>query len=269
MKAPINDPEQEALDLLFFEYLEDELPADETEALEQRLAHDPALQDELESWKDAYVEEDFYDTTALESQMQTMFTEKLVTGSQPVRSFSFFNSLNGVVPFMLTSMLSFMLATDQSLEPVMVFPEKSKVEATESIASDIPTETEVLLKDEEEGSTMAAPKKDDRNSQHEAGVQPAVAVQDEREQPERSLIMHFPEIAGLSMEMLHSNMEAAAPVVTVKKVRMPKKVKENNISRQQQRKIRKHKDKALQERQAREFMKGNVPYVVPLNSQNF
>jgi hypothetical protein len=52
----------------------------------------------------------------------------------------------------------------------------------------------------------------------------------------------------------------------VKKVKVPVA---KTLTRQQRRAVARMKRRAVQQREANEFLKGNVPYVVPLNSNNF
>jgi hypothetical protein len=52
----------------------------------------------------------------------------------------------------------------------------------------------------------------------------------------------------------------------VKKVKVPVT---KTLTRQQRRAIARMKRRALEQRKANEFLKGNIPYVVPLNPNSF
>lgn len=259
MKAP-KDMSPEELDLLFFEYLEEELPAAEAEALEQRLAQNPALQNELESWKGSYISQEFYDTERLE--------EKLLAATPSPLKFSFRTFLNVLLPVLLTVFLSFMLIKDVgSGRQVLSLPERSgaaskpepvqvRVSQEKPLVAPFP-ETNVLpdvsptLKKEETVKTEIT----------------SAAFRSE-EQQGRMQSSQLPVISRLAID-LNPLTEGVGLEWEVKKVKIPKRARDHNISRRQQRKIQRKKNKALQKRRARGFMKGNVPYVVPLNTQNF
>lgn len=195
-----------------------------------------------------------------------MLTEKLVADSKPGGMFSFSTSLNVLVPVLLTALLNFMLMTDESKEPITIMPEVSAVAAIDTEK----TEESVALLDIESGNSSRTVAAVGRNNTEAVWQkQESIKLESEYQGAGRVGRQHLPAVDGLSMDIFSSIMDEREMDVEVKRVRIPKKAKENNISRRQQRMIEKKKGKALQERQAREFMKGNVPYVVPLNSQNF
>jgi hypothetical protein len=262
MKAPINDPEQEKLDLLLFEYLEEELPEFEAEALEKRLAEDPALQQELESWEATYVSQDFYDTRLLE--------EKLLSPNINPKLFTFSSSLNAVLLGIITTLVSFMLITDESNTKVPAVPVLNKPVDLAEKEAEIVEEIEMHVRKEliAEGNAISEQEEE----------QQRVPVKKEPEAKNTSLTIaetkagrkqRLPQLESMPMILPVSHFNETVLHTDVKRVKVAKKESTPKISRRQQRMIEKSKEKALQERKAREFMKGNVPYVVPLNSQNF
>lgn len=256
MKAS-NDMRQEELDLLLFEYLEGELAAEETKALEERLAKEPALQEELESWKASYVEQDFYDTAGLE--------KRISSANRIPGRFPFTISLNIVVPALVAVLLSFMLLTDERKEPTKVAAERN----TPAARMEVSTE-------ETEGSEEPAPVVAD-NAKAEKVTKPRTEANQDKvekedvyrpQQEEEISNPALPGIERLPAKWAERSSEILSDI-TVKRVKVTKKERVFNISRRQLRMIERRKEKASQERRAREFMKGNVPYVVPLNTQNF
>lgn len=278
MKAPINDPKQEAQDLLYFEYLEGELSSEESSTLEQDLAANSALCEELESWKETYITQDFYETELLE--------EKLLSANQVPEKFTFSTSLNAVVLAVMTTLLSFMLITDESKERLRVIPEASTLAAIEEAVPAKAEEEERPLKLEEvtkpvrplkegiENGKADARKVDEQpNGMPEGMEEEETAVPNSTNQKESAANLSsrklLTSIETLQMERNKHNVGDLLSGTEVQPVKILQKQKVSKISRKQQRMIEKKIDKALQERKAREFMKGNVPYVVPLNSQNF
>lgn len=275
MKAPINDPKQEAQDLLYFEYLEGELSSEESSALEQDLAANPALMEELESWKETYIVQDFYETELLEG--------KLLSANQVPDKFTFSTSLNVVVLAVMTTLLSFMLITDESQERLRIFPEASTHAAVEEAVPEKAEEAEeresqIRLKKEGIENVKAkankARKVDEQpNGMPEGLEEEEFAVSTSTNHKESAANMSSRKlptsIESLPREMDNHHLGDLLSETEVKPVPILQKQKAPKISRKQQRMIEKKIDKALQERKAREYMKGNIPYVVPLNSQNF
>jgi hypothetical protein len=257
MKAP-KDMRQEELDLLLFEYLEGELPAEEEKALEEHLATEPALQEELENWKGSFVEEEFYDTAGLE--------ERLVSANHRPLKFPFMTSLNVVVPALLTVLLSFMLVKDAGKESPAVVAEKSTPAAVEEVVHE---KTETAAEPAPVIADDAKAKKDKSVPMEAIQEKMRIADADRPQQEEELSLVNLPTIEGISVAWPEENGNEFLSDIVVKRVRMAKKERAPDISRRQQRMIKKRKEKAMQERRAREFRKGNVPYVVPLNSQDF
>lgn len=87
--------------------------------------------------------------------------------------------------------------------------------------------------------------------------------------PEKIIIIELPQQTVLPLAVNQPTkdlliLQKDIPRITVKK--MPAI---HTITRKQQRQIAKMKERALQRRRANEFLKGNIPYVVPLDNRNF
>jgi hypothetical protein len=262
MKALINDPEQEKLDLLIFEYLEEELPEEEAEALESRLAKDPVLQEELESWEGAYVKQDFYNTALLE--------ERLLSPTLRPESFSFSISLNAIVLAVMTTLLSFVLITDESRKDVSILPALQEPVSLDKIGEDVKEEPERVLTMQGQGGETGKAVAKERHDVATIGEEPKMK-NTYTLQPEEKYISleELPKIESQAFALEAGSLEKVEASVKINKVNMATRKKVHSISRKQQRMIDKKIEKARQQRQAREFMKGNVPYVVPLHTQNF
>ena len=263
MKPSEQDGHGNSLDLLLFDYVEGSLPADERRSLEARLEADASLREELALWEESVVTANHPDTSRLEKSLL-----------KPAAPAWMRLSLNTWVCLLTTTVLLLrpnplstetaalvaknsaktpVLATSHTTEPVVRRPEvasgnqptreivrKSQTKRFEQFLpkTQIPTVTET------ESSLEAVEQADTASRPLFAVVEPVVAAK----LPKTPL----PPVA----------LEVRQP--KIRKVPVAK-----TLTRQEKRQIRQLKERALQQRQANEFMKGNVPYVVPLKSNNF
>lgn len=94
---------EEHIDIMLFDYLEGNLSSSEVKQVEGQIASDPLIKEELNIWKESYIQADHYPTTlALESQLL-----------QSTGSVSFTLFLNSILVVCLTLISS----TNPKLEP--------------------------------------------------------------------------------------------------------------------------------------------------------
>lgn len=235
MKSSVNDSAENKQDLLLFAYLEGELNESQKRELEAKLILDPGLQLEMESWKEAFIEQDFYDTIRLEESL-------LGIAAIPHKAWYTKASVYMFVCALGISLFSFLPLNKQ--ERAFIKGKKATPGKTISLRESIvPTKLPKMMPIIKE--TLS-----------------------EKIISETSVERALPEIATKEAAITSTISNPAIPEKVIKKVRI-KKEDSHAISRKAQRSISRKKEKALQERKAREFMKGNRAYVVPLNTQNF
>ncbi|MES2733030.1 MAG: hypothetical protein V4714_14875 [Bacteroidota bacterium] len=236
---------EENNDLLIFEYLEGDLSADKALAFERQLASDPALQMKLEQWKGTVVTQDFYDTQHLE--------EKLLqyTGEVGKR----INSIViGVMLSFLCSLLPLSLEKGKSM-PIQPIRLPSPIIAGSLKESVVETNKRALLA--KAFSPIVLPAKTTQEL--------ITPVRQSRKMTELELLQPRQLVLPVISSMGTPNeLEVKMKVVTIQKP-----LAKRMITRKQAWKTKRMKEKARQQREADQFLKGHVPYVVPLNTTNF
>ncbi len=254
MTSPEEMPEDNA-DLLLFQYVEGELDAQQTRQLEQRLAADAVLREELNLWRESFVRADFQDTTEL---------EKTLLAGKPTHGLRF-NLSNCVLLLLLAAML---------FRPAPATKEK--------LARPVGSQAETPVTFELGNKLAPAPS--------EAGAKKKlVAVHGRLSRPSKPLTLAepgFPEtrennqmrLETLELPPLKPRLAPETETVAIQptdwtdelaRVKPKGFVAPKKQTGQQRRQIIRMKEKALQQRQANEFLKGNIPYVVPLKTDDF
>lgn len=259
MNPSVNDPDEGMTDRLLFEYLEGELSPGQAKALEDRLAADPALRGELELWQASFVQPDEYDTQALE--------KCLVQEHVPVPGSWAAGWLPGLVLMLVLAW--FLLAPPAAdKEPPAA---RERVAATAPAGNSSPVEEAA---EKEQVVTVLAPQAIDIQEYMGEKPLPARTVREAHFlQNERTEAIRMPELRPLTPvpapENLPVAVDLAARQVKVRPVPVKKAALPKALLRKQERAIARMKERARQQRKANEFLKGNVPYVVPLNSNSF
>jgi hypothetical protein len=261
MNPSVNDPGEQATDRLLFQYLEGELTDEQTSTLEARLTADPALRGELELWRAAFVQPEDYDTAALERSLlkepappagtsevrwmlglvlvailflsAPLLTERAPTGKAPRRLPPAAGKAKG-----RPGAKPAVNAPGRAPQPVPAAPDHAVAERT------VPADRSPRVR---------------RTGQAEAPAPtpPASMAAVDRLEPVATLqLVPVPE--GLGNGYVEEQ--------PVRKVKVPTI---RTLTRKQQRAIARMKRKAIEQRKASEFLKGNVPYVVPLNPNSF
>jgi anti-sigma factor RsiW len=267
MNPSVNDPGEQATDKLLFYYLEGELTEEQTRTLEARLAADPALRGDLELWRAAFVvpEDDGYDTAALE---KNLLKEPIPPGG--TSGFRWAAGLALVAALFLTSFLTMFLLCERS--PV----------AEERLSLPPPAERAAAPVPAPPGMKPPAPAPD-RPPQPGVGAAPDRATSGNKtfnpEREDESLAAApvpatpMPVVAPLesraTLPAVPAPEGAGLGYVKDQPVRKVKVPVSKTLTRGQRRAIARMRRRAIGQRKANEFLKGNVPYVVPLNPNSF
>lgn len=266
MNPSVNDPGEQATDKLLFQYLEGELTDEQTRMLEAWLAADPALRSELELWQAAFVQPDDCDTTGLEGRLLKEPVPPAGTGD-----FRWAPGLVLVAALFLTSFLTMFLLCERSLmgEKRLHLPPAAEkaaapAPATSGIKPPVRTTDQapqpVIVAAPERvisGNKTFSPNREDR---------PPVAAPVLAAAPMPVVVPLEPVIILQAIPAPEGAGLGYAKEQPVKKVKVPVV---RTFTRQQRRAVARMKRRAIQQRKANEFLKGNIPYVVPLNPNSF
>lgn len=251
MKPSAEDWESQELDKLLFDYLEGNLLEEKARELEQKAASDVFLGSEIEYWKDTMVTSDFYDTSLLEEKL--LMAEN-IPASQAVKTgtsaslylFVWMVCLCSLWPAQLEKAAllmddknAFRITATETISKVLPGPELIGVE--KSITPDITSHQQML----------------------------PVAVIPSVDRLSKSAVTAFKRLDSRPLTLYKEVNEVFLPEVATKKLTLKKMPAPRTISRKQARHIARMKERALQRRKANEFLKGRIPYVVPLNTRNF
>ncbi len=256
MNPSVNDPGEQATDKLLFQYLEGELTEEQTRTLEAWLAADPALRSELELWQAAFVTPDAQDTAALEARLL-----KEPVPPAGVRVSRWGAGLVLVLALFLTSFLTMFLLCERALvaeERLPLPPAAAKAAAPAPV-----TKPPVRTADRPPQPVVVAP---DRVIAGNETFNP-----NRQDQPPAATLMPVvaplaPVVTLQAVPVPEGTKLGSVPEQPVKKVKVPVT---KTLTRQQQRAVARMKRRAIEQRKANEFLKGNIPYVVPLNPNSF
>ncbi len=254
MKPSPEEIPENSLDLLLFQYVEGELDAGQARQLERRLATDAALREELNLWQESFVQADFHDTSELE---KTLLAGKTTHGLR-------FNLSNCVLLLLLAAML-FRPAPATKENPTR--PVGSQAETP--IAFELGNKLAPEISEAGPKKPVAANGRPSRQNKPLTLAEPELPETQGNNQMQFATIELPPLTPHLALET--ETLAIQSPNWTDKLARVKLKgfVAPKKQTGQQRRQIIRMKEKALQQRQANEFLKGNVPYVVPLKTDNF
>lgn len=252
MNPSAEDWESEALDKRLFDYLEGNLPEEQARELEQKAAADALLGSELEYWKETKVTADMPDTRLLEEELliaETMpANERREAGrgiSAPLYLVAFLISLCSLWPVKLQRQAGRMQ------ENSFRIPASKPISRKAVVAASIPVE-----------------KSGSRNPQNRKQY-PAVKTRFSADKIDRTNLPSVARLAQNSIKVSLPLREVGLPEAALIKLALKKMPAARFITRKQARQVARMKERALQRRMAHEFLKGHVPYVVPLNTRNF
>lgn len=247
MKKDQNDLYNDEIDKLLFDYLEGDLSLEATTALEERFTYDANLKEELKSWTESYIEQDFYPTELLEEKIShnTFKNRKVYTESYIL------------IVAVLTSCLSFIHFTiekeQKQLLPQMQSKNIVKVEEKEAVVTDQPVNNTFNPDPVGEKSIVV-----DEIKKEE------IFNQVKEKRITYSKIEPLP-LSDFSLDGVSIKEDIKRLPVKPKKPEKAKKEYSSKISKKEQRAIERSKEKALQKRIEEKYLRGRKAYVVPLN----
>jgi len=232
---------EEHIDIMLFDYLEGNLSSHEVKQVEDQITSDPLIHEELNIWKEAYIHSDHYPTTSvLESQLL-----------QSTGSFTFTLFLNSILVICLT------IISGTNPKPVPFSTSPIQHQNLPTLAAKLPTTQiayqQIQVEPEQMVSAAYFMSPENNNS-------------DEHEQMQ---VFHvaIPELAMLTPDWIHYLKKHPYSIELEKGQDL--KIVDRKELRKKERELRQWKKKAARERMANEFMKGDIPYVVPVNPNNF
>ena len=227
------------MDRVMFDYLEGELSGEERHQLEVEALHNDVLREELELWQSSYVDSEFYDTSLLEGSLVS------IPKITPFSSFTFY--LNSI----LIIAISFISSTKVQLEPEMLTVRNTFTA----------TRIEAKIPELKPGEFVpVSPTTLNGIPETYSSNDPAFDLSFDREEIDFEIMEMHPMV----WSDLQMNPEGK---VEIKALKVPVKLREKD--RKKLRQIERMKGRAERERRAAEFMRGNIPYVVPIDTQNF
>jgi hypothetical protein len=253
MRSFTDNGESGELDKFLFNYLEGNLSEEQARELERQAAADTRLGSELELWKETLVTQDFYDTSLLEKNLlledSTMPEQKQTVN--PTTSASLF------MIALLTIICSIWPVKTEKEVPDQVLDITLQVPVAEKIRTQLTTPVSVTA----EGN-------------HHQGIKVQVSSLPQAKVPltgtmDQMLVKNLTELKSAELSATSEIPVVVIPEAGRKKLSIRNIPAARTITRKQARQIARMKERALQRRMANEFQKGQVPYVVPLNTRNF
>ena len=230
---------EEHTDELLFDYIEGNLARDELSTMEKELLSNQSLLEELEIWKSSQVVEDFHDTNALESSI-------LLQIKAP---FSIINYLN----IILFGSLIFISGIQKENNLPITAPNENPSNQLESIA---PTTVEILKVESIQPVSQPF-------SKIKIPAMFKVDSHSSEEYVEERRFIMIETVDKISLPSFIAKV-ASADILILPISEESHKLTDSNYKYE--------KGKAPEKRAKRNnagFMKGKVPYVVPMDSQNF
>jgi hypothetical protein len=228
-------------DELIFDFLEGNLSADEKEAFLILKDESEVLSRQVRLWENTYLQEALPSVDALEKKL-------LIRVDNGTRGFS--SRIYGL----LIMMLAFLPVTGDKQETLIRKMSIEQVNVTKPLPQDQKLRYSELIP----------------QTLKEHDVKQAVRIQ-EPVMPSVEDIQDPASVHDLKMDAVHVSQDLALQKIKVGQLNVRKAVLSfrKQWSRLEKKQIRKKKWKDSDAKHAAEFMKGNVPYVVPLNSNNF
>jgi hypothetical protein len=238
--------EDNELDELIFDYLEGNLDTNEKEAFEILLSENDTLQQLVKQWKNTIITESFPATRELEQRI-------IKPDKNVVRIFS--SRL-----FIVGMLLLFIFSLTETKEEL---PNHAHLQK-EIILPEVNDSEELLCEPFPASFTREAIQNTNRKK---ITTQKKISSYQElslRKEPETLLTLSTPSTTPLTETL------SPTPAITmVDDVSIKIWQEKNKFTRSTQRKINKKRRKDYEEKLALPFLKGKVPYVVPLNTKNF
>lgn len=239
----MNNPEnKESMDMLLFDYLEGNLSEEKVIEFEKELASDLSLQEELGIWETSYIDCDYYDTTDIEAT--------ILSKTKPRYNITSYLNMLLIICISFISSIQPEVDVNSSAipEPVHLNALANKEEKSTFIVEEKTTPT-----------IVAKPLIQQKN------IMPYEGIMSHRVDEKIAMI----PLSRIEKLPLHLDEYLLTPSIPVDKIAYRTTTVKKKPTRKALKEIRKMKKKATEDRMANEFIKGNVPYVVPINTSNF
>lgn len=230
---------EESIDLMIFDYLEGNMTMEEQLDFEANAAVDALLKEELEIWQSTYIASEIPDTGVLENS--------LIHKPSPFASFTFY--LNTILIVAVSFISNTQIEREFDVVHGLEIPSIELVKKSPNYGAEL------------EGMLISV--------MHKVVSKP-VALSEEFE--DLSLMRKSEPLSSLHMQLVNFEEYLLNPMLEVE----ISKIKNSDIPEEQKKTDRKHfryinrmRNKAARQRRAYEFMKGDVPYVVPIDTRNF
>ena len=231
---------EENIDLMLFDYLEGDLTSNEVSQIEMQIASDPLISEELNTWRKTYIKAELSDTKFFETQLL-----------QPINPFSFTLFINSILVICLTLISS----TNRQLIPSST-PMTNNQNLYSITAKQPISQLSYSIIDIE--PFLIRPTANFTPSHKVASKE--VEGTEYKFIPNSAMVTFSPKWADYPMSYPKSikfRREIDLLIITPKELRKKDKA------------LRRMRKKAQRDRMASEFIKGDIPYVVPVNPTNF
>jgi hypothetical protein len=239
----------EAIDEVIFDYLEGNLSAEEKDAFDVLLNESEVTTYQVKLWRNAYVNEPLPSVEILEQRLL-----RPVAGNPAVQSSFWQKLLIG-----LTIAFSALIIQKSGFE----FPTSPIANVSPTISDETPTNLEWKMVEIECPDDLVSPQHLKTNSK-------------DYETPRQLHVMTLPVLLNISNvntsvleQALMGDVELRGFEILVTEPNLGVKTVKRRLSASERRSINRKKRKEYENKMAIKFMKGNVPYVVPLKSNNF
>lgn len=232
----------ENTDLVLFDYLEGNFSEDQMTQIEKEINADPLMAEELEIWQSSRIESGFYDTAELENDLirETVlsFNFSFYLNSLLIMGIAVFTGTNSkTIPLTLAA-ATHVLPKAEAIPPQVVF---QQVDST----------PEILIFPHQKVTASFA--------EYETSFTQTTALNIPRiMQPKLEPVESANHLISVEPTEMAISPASTATAKEIKKIDRKSMKAKNRMQR-----------KAKQNRMASEFMKGDIPYVVPIDTQNF
>lgn len=234
---------EENIDMTLFNYLEGNYSEERALQIEKEIASDPLIQEELSLWKSSYIQSEWHDTSAMEATLI----------QRPIPSFNFTLFLNSILVICLT----FFSSTNTPLDrPVR---QNHQLFTADTLKAKAPVFLITNDLDWPDTEIKNYAPLFEKSSMNEIGsFQETIQV-----------------VSSVSLPALDqicprfTNFSIAAPQSIVERKITESTPITKKMVRETSQAYRKMINKSQKESAAREFIKGNIPYVVPIDTRNF
>jgi len=233
---------EENMDLMMFDYLEGNLKGEKLNEFEKELLADEMLRDELNVWESSYLKREFYDTSELESRIlrkpTSNFTIIAYLNAFLIICLSFISSTQYRVTHVVQPLSELALVENLNIKPAFI-NRQTVITPSKIVPRELPVTHE--LPDEK--------------------VIPDITKQGDKKP--------FFNVTAIENIATQQPVSSVPPFISLKSMKRIKPEAILAVKNKEQKKAKRIKHKPVKSYPEPKFIKGKIPYVVPLNSENF